>query len=56
MDRDDSQKRRLIEALEQAEGNQSKAARILEVSRVTVWNRMKKFGIRPIRKFAEDSS
>jgi len=50
MDRDDSQKRRLIEALEQAQGNQSKAARILNVSRVTVWNRMKKFGIKPIRK------
>ena len=50
IDRDDIQKRQLIEALERAGGNQSKAARILNVSRVTVWNRMKKFGIKPIRK------
>ncbi|MBW2573226.1 MAG: helix-turn-helix domain-containing protein, partial [Deltaproteobacteria bacterium] len=33
-----------------AEGNQSKAARILNVSRVTVWNRMKKYSIKPVRK------
>jgi two-component system response regulator HydG len=50
IDRDEIQKNRLIEALERAEGNQSKAARILNVSRVTVWNRMKKYGIKPIRK------
>ncbi len=35
----------LIEALRQAGGNQSKAARILGVSRVTVWNRMKRYHI-----------
>ena len=35
----------LIEVLRQAGGNQSKAARMLGVSRVTVWKRMKKFGI-----------
>ena len=39
-------KRKLILALEQADGNQSEAARILGISRVTVWNRMRKFGIR----------
>jgi len=50
------QKTRLIDALEQTGGNQTKAARILGVSRITVWNRMKKYGIRPVRKFAEDSS
>jgi transcriptional regulator of acetoin/glycerol metabolism len=43
--RDDTKKRRLIEALEQAGGNQSQAAEILGVSRVTVWNRMKKYGL-----------
>ena len=42
-------KRKLIMALEQADGNQSEAAKILGVSRVTVWNRMKKFGIKPSR-------
>ena len=35
----------LIEALRQSNGNQSMAARILGVNRVTVWNRMKKHGI-----------
>ncbi|MEJ5364957.1 MAG: sigma 54-interacting transcriptional regulator [Desulfosoma sp.] len=35
----------LIEALQQAGGNQSEAARLLGVSRVTVWNRMKRYQI-----------
>jgi len=39
-------KLQLIKALEQTNGNQSKASEILGVSRVTVWNRMKKYGIR----------
>lgn len=39
------EKRELIEALEKTQGNQSKAADILGVSRVTVWNRMKRHGI-----------
>lgn len=40
-----AEKRELIQALNQANGNQSEAARLLAVSRVTVWNRMKKFNI-----------
>ncbi len=35
----------LIQALRKTGGNQSAAARILNVSRVTVWKRMKKYGI-----------
>jgi PAS domain S-box-containing protein len=35
----------LIGALRQSNGNQSEAARILGVNRVTVWNRMRKHGI-----------
>jgi PAS domain S-box-containing protein len=35
----------LINALRQAGGNQSQAAALLGVSRVTVWHRMKKYGI-----------
>jgi PAS domain S-box-containing protein len=35
----------LIEALRQSGGNQSQAARILGISRVTVWNRIRKYGI-----------
>ena len=45
VNRDEINKRQLLDALEKAGGNQSKAARILGVSRVTVWNRMKKFNI-----------
>lgn len=38
-------KKQLIDALAQAKGNKSKAAEILGISRVTVWNRMKRFGL-----------
>jgi len=44
------EKRELIEALERAGGNKSKAAEFLGVSRVTVWNRMKRFGIETPRR------
>ena len=40
-----SEKEQLIAALETAQGNKSAAARILGVSRVTIWNRIKKYGI-----------
>jgi two-component system, NtrC family, response regulator HydG len=39
------EKRELLEALKKTKGNQSKAAELLGISRVTVWNRMKRFGI-----------
>lgn len=39
------EKQELLDALRKTGGNQSKAADILGVSRVTVWNRMKRFGI-----------
>jgi PAS domain S-box-containing protein len=35
----------LVRALRESKGNQSQAARILGISRVTVWNRMRKYGI-----------
>ncbi|MBN2243991.1 MAG: sigma 54-interacting transcriptional regulator [Acidobacteria bacterium] len=41
----DSQKQELIEALKKSSGNQAEAARLLGVSRVTVWNRIKKYKI-----------
>ena len=40
-----AEKEALIEALRKSSGNQSEAARILGISRVTVWNRMRKYGI-----------
>ena len=39
------ERRDLIEALQETGGNQTQAARILGVNRVTVWNRMRKYGI-----------
>ena len=39
------QKEALIQALRQSHGNQSQAARLLGINRVTVWNRIKKFEI-----------
>ncbi|UCD91215.1 MAG: sigma 54-interacting transcriptional regulator [Desulfobacterales bacterium] len=43
---DDSTKRDvLLKVLKQTGGNQSEAARILGVSRVTIWQRMNKYGI-----------
>jgi DNA-binding NtrC family response regulator len=39
----------LVAALVQTGGNQSAAARLLGVSRGTVWNRMRKYGIDPKR-------
>ena len=53
VNRDEIQKNRLVDALKQTGGNQTKAARILGVSRITVWNRMKKYGIKPVRRFAD---
>ncbi|MCK5311701.1 MAG: sigma-54-dependent Fis family transcriptional regulator, partial [Desulfobacteraceae bacterium] len=40
-----SEKEKLLDALQQADGNQTKAAQILGVSRVTIWKRIKKHGI-----------
>lgn len=39
------EREQLIRILRQVSGNQSEAARILEVSRVTIWKRIKKYGI-----------
>ena len=49
-DREEIKKRELIETLDKSGGNQSEAARILGVTRVTIWNRMKRFGIYANRK------
>ncbi len=44
-EKDAKERRELIDALERAGGNRTAAAAILGVSRVTVWNRMRKYGI-----------
>jgi two-component system response regulator HydG len=45
-----SEKDALIEALRLSNGNKVKAAKILNVHRMTVWNRMKKYGVQLTRK------
>lgn len=40
-----SEKEKLLDALHKADGNQTQAAKILGVSRITVWKRIKKHGI-----------
>ncbi|UCE51781.1 MAG: sigma 54-interacting transcriptional regulator [Desulfobacterales bacterium] len=50
LNREEIKKKQLIEALEQTDGNQSRAAEILGVTRVTVWNRMKRYGITAPRR------
>ena len=52
LNRKEMQKKQLIEVLERTGGNQSRAAEILGISRVTVWNRMKKYGITADKKIA----
>ncbi len=51
LNREEVKRQRLIDALEKSNGNQSEAASILGVSRVTVWNQMKRFGINLKRGF-----
>jgi len=41
----EEERTKLIDTLRQVGGNQSEAARILGVSRVTVWKRIKKYGV-----------
>ncbi|WP_319585484.1 sigma 54-interacting transcriptional regulator [uncultured Desulfobulbus sp.] len=42
---DEQKKQELLQALTQARGNKSMAAKILGVSRVTVWNRLHRYGL-----------
>jgi transcriptional regulator with PAS, ATPase and Fis domain len=42
---DDVKRRRLIDALSRTDGNRSKAARLLGISRTSIWNQMKKYNI-----------
>lgn len=44
---------RLIEALRQTDGNKSAAARLLGVSRGTIWNRMNKYGLSTRREIGD---
>ncbi len=50
-DKNEAKKKLLMDALEQTEGNQTRAAEILGITRVTVWNRMKRYGIRSRKHF-----
>ena len=50
---DQRKKEALTRALQEAEGNQSRAAELLGISRVTVWNQMKRFGLKAVREVKE---
>jgi len=45
-DLDAIKRQRLVQALESSGGNQLEAARLLGISRTSVWNQMKKFGLK----------
>jgi PAS domain S-box-containing protein len=47
---DDEERKRILEALAATGGNQSKAAEILGISRVTLWKRLKAYDIKVDRK------
>jgi two-component system, NtrC family, response regulator HydG len=49
----DRKRQELLTALDRSRGNQSEAARILGISRVTVWNRMKEFGLESKKDIVE---
>ena len=49
-----AEKNALIEALRRTNGNQTQAARLLGVNRVTVWNRMRKYAIDPKKSHQHD--
>jgi PAS domain S-box-containing protein len=51
-----AEKSALVDALRRTGGNQSQAARLLGVNRVTVWNRMKKYGIDLKRVLSEKAA
>lgn len=44
---DEIKRERLVQALREADGNQSEAARILGISRTSVWSQMKRYGVGP---------
>lgn len=44
----DLKKQRLIKALQDAAGNQSETARLLGISRTSVWNQLRKYQINPV--------
>jgi two-component system, NtrC family, response regulator HydG len=54
-DGDKASRAAVVQALHRSQGNVSQAARLLGVSRVTLWNRMKKYGI-DLKRVIEDQS
>ncbi len=54
--REDIKKFELIEALTETGGNQSQAAELLGITRVTVWNRMRRYGISLKREMNQSSA
>lgn len=53
---DSGEREKFLKVLQQAGGNQSEAARILGISRVTIWKRMKKYGINTVTYLNEEKA
>jgi two-component system response regulator HydG len=50
------EKEALLKALKQSGGNKTEAAKLLKVHRMTVWNRMRKYGIHMNQRVADPES
>jgi len=54
--RERRERRELIDALQATGGNQTRAAQLLGINRVTVWNRMRKYGLDLKRELTANST
>ena len=54
VNKEDVKRIELVDALRRCDGNQSKAAELLGVTRVTIWNRMRRLGIQSAKTIAVD--
>jgi DNA-binding NtrC family response regulator len=55
LNREEVKKIELLEVLAKTGGNQSQAAKLLGVTRVTIWNRMKRYGISAKKDISVDA-
>ncbi|MDG2390952.1 MAG: helix-turn-helix domain-containing protein, partial [Planctomycetaceae bacterium] len=44
-DDENAEKAEIVRALQQTDGNRTQAAKLLETSRVTLWKKIKKYGL-----------
>jgi len=54
-DREEAERLRILEALEAAGGRPSEAARRLGISRTTLWRKLKKYHMQPLRTWKDQT-